>query len=417
MNKFFSVIVIFALFILSVGCGVTENPQLNQKPTQTEKPEKLMVWEEAGKKAAIDPAIKSFEQEYGIKVEVKEVGLTNIVEQIQQQGKEGNGPDVVTLGHQQIGQAVTQGMIMPIQIEQTVKDRFFDSSIKALTYKGVLFGLPKSVDTEVFMYNKRWMNTAPTTFDGIYTFSKEFTKGGYYGFLAPWDQFRYAQGILGGYGGAIFGEKDGIPNPQQLGLNNQGSVQGLTYIQRWYTEELIPKEIIGQTGTQIMDGLFIDGRVASTINQSSSISLYQNSGIDIGVAPIPTLPNGKPVKSLMSVKGWFVTPYAKNQTWAVKLTEWLSNPDNSKVRLQTIAEVPPIKAISNDPILQSNELAKAMYIQAQNAEPIPNNPEMDQVWNPMNRALQLTVSNRLTPQKALDEAVNLIQQQINQGKK
>ncbi len=57
------------------------------------------------------------------------------------------------------------------------------------------------------------MDKAPETMDDVYTFAKDFTKDGKYGFLALWDNFYFAHAAIGGIGGYVFGEKDGSLNP------------------------------------------------------------------------------------------------------------------------------------------------------------------------------------------------------------
>ena len=150
-----------------------------------EKPEKLVVWEDKDKGIALEPAIASFEEEYGIKVEFKELGMADeISEQIRLDGPAGTGPDVITLPHDQIGQSAIEGLISPIEFEQSVADTFTESSIQAESYDGKLYGLPKATETPVFIYNKELMDKAPESMDEVYDFAKDFTKDKQYGFLA-----------------------------------------------------------------------------------------------------------------------------------------------------------------------------------------------------------------------------------------
>jgi len=416
-KMYFILIIVISTLVFLSGCGLFGPIKKNEPISQVPKPTKLVVWEQTGKKSSIDPAISSFSKKYGIQVEVKEVDLTKTLEMLQQEGRKGTAPDVITMPHEELGQAVTLGLVMPLLTDKTIAYQYTDSAIKAMTYKGQLFGLPRSVDTPILIFNKSFLDHAPTTMDELYTFSQGFTKNGVFGFLAPWDQYRYASGILNGFGGSVFGEKDGIPTSKILGLNQKGSVIGMGYIQKWYQDALFPTEIIGPTGLQMMDTLFASNRVAAVINDSRALTTYQSAGINYGIAPLPTLPNGKPIKTLMSVNGWFVTAYSDHQDWSMKLVEELANPDFAKSRMTATGEVPPIKSLANDSVLLSNELAKTIYTQSLVSEPIPNLPEMAQVWNPMNRALELTITNRLTPQNALDEAVKTIQQQIQNSQK
>ncbi len=94
-------------------------------------------------------------KKYGIKVEVTEVEMaTKMKEQLRLDGPAGTGPDVLTLPHDQIGEVALAGHIAELKVDDKVKDRFTESSISAETYDGKLYGLPKSSETPVFVYNK-----------------------------------------------------------------------------------------------------------------------------------------------------------------------------------------------------------------------------------------------------------------------
>jgi arabinogalactan oligomer/maltooligosaccharide transport system substrate-binding protein len=114
----------------------------------------------------------------------------------------------------------------------------------------------------------------------------------------------------------------------------------------------------------------------------------------------------------MGVKGWHVTEFSENPYWATKLIEHLSNDENSKARFEAVAEIPANVALVEDPIIADNEGAKAVALQSQDAVPMPNIPEMGEVWGPMASALQTLATGKAEPQAALDEAVKSIQTNI-----
>ncbi|MET1013034.1 MAG: extracellular solute-binding protein [Paenisporosarcina sp.] len=386
----------------------------NATATEEPKPEKLVIWEDVDKsKDWLPAALASFEEEYGIKVEFKELNMADkIRDQLRLDGPAGNAPDVVTLPHDQIGQVVTEGLIREIEVEDSVLKTYSESSITAQMYDGKLYGLPKATETPVLIYNKALMPEAPKTMDELYAFSKDFTKGENYGFLALWDNFYFAHGPLAGMGGYVFNESAEGLDRDDLGLNNEGAVEGAAYIQKWYSEGLFPKGIIGESGGAAMDGLFNEGKVAAVMNGPWAFQGMRDAGVDIGVAPMPTLPNGEPVKTFMGVKGWHVTEFSENPYWATKLIEHLSNDENSKARFEAVSEIPANVALVEDPIIADNEGAKAVALQSQNAVPMPNIPEMGEVWGPMASALQTLATGKAEPQAALDEAVKAIQTNI-----
>ncbi|PAE25390.1 MULTISPECIES: extracellular solute-binding protein [Bacillaceae] len=416
----------FMMLVLVIGMLAACGPQREAQPEKTDKdngtgenqaeepkPEKLVVWEDTDKGVALKPAIESFEKEYGIKVEFKELGMADkIRDQLRLDGPAGNAPDVVTLPHDQIGQVVTEGLLQEIKVDDSVLDTFTESSISAQMYDGKLYGLPKATETPVFIYNKALMDKAPETMDELYTQAKELTTGGQYGFLALFDNFYFAHGPIAGMGGYVFNENDGALDREDVGLNNEGAVEGAEFIQKWYSEGLFPKGIIGESGGAAMDGLFNEGKAVSVMNGPWALQGMKDAGIDVGVSVMPKLPNGEHVKTFMGVKGWNVTAFTKNPYWATKLVEHITNEENAKIRFETTQEIPPVKSLIEDPVIADNEAAKAVAEQSQYAVPMPNIPEMAEVWGPMASALQTIATGKAEPKAALDDAVKTIKTNI-----
>lgn len=428
MKKLFSIFMIMILaFGVLAACGPQEEAEEpakggddNQATTgdMPEKPEKLVIWEDTDKGVALKPAIESFEKEYGIKVEYKELGMADeIREQLPLDGPAGTGPDVVTLPHDQIGQNVVSGQLIELNVDQDVLDTFTEASVSAQMFDGKLYGLPKATETPIFIYNKALMEKAPESFDELYEYSKGLGKD-QYGFLALWDNFYFAYGIMGGMGGYVFKNNDGALDAKDLGLSNEGAVEGAAFIQKWY-KDVFPKGIIGENGGSTMDGLFNEGKAASVMNGPWAFQGMKDAGIDYGAAPLPKLPNGEYPQTFMGVKGWHVTSYSKHPEWSTKLVEWLTNYDNAKIRFEQTAEIPPVKKLIEDPVIAENEGAKAVAVQSERAVPMPNIPEMGEVWGPMATALQTVANQKAEPKAALDEAVKTINTNIeaNHGNK
>ncbi|PAD68605.1 cyclodextrin-binding protein [Bacillus sp. 7586-K] len=402
----------------STQSGGTDSNNNNENETTSEgtmpeKPEKLVVWEDTDRGVALEPAIESFEKEYGIEIEYKELGMADeIRDQLRLDGPAGTGPDIVTLPHDQIGQVVTEGLITNINVDQKVVDTFTETSIAAQMYDGVLYGLPKATETPIFLYNKAHLSEAPKTMEEMYTFAKDFTKDGNFGFLFLGDNYYFAHGLIGGFGGYVFKDNSGALDPKDVGLNNEGAITGAEEIQKWYTEGLFPKGIIGENGGSTMDGLFNEGKVAAVMNGPWAVQGMKDAGIDVGASALPTLSNGEHVKTFMGVKGWHVSAFSKNVEWATTFIEHITNAENAKKRFELTNEVPPVKELIEDPIIKDNEVAAAVAEQSQYAVPTPNIPEMAEVWEPMADSLQTIVTGKAEPKAALDSAVKTIKQNI-----
>ncbi len=422
MKKLLALPLTFALAASALAaCGPQEDSSSTggKKESGSDKPEKLVMWEDQEKGAGTKDAIKKFEEKYGIKVELKEIPMLDQQEKLRLDGPAKKGPDVITTPHDRIGPLAIEGLIAPIEVSDDVTKLYTESSINALTYDGKLYGLPKSTETPVFIYNKKQMPEAPESLEDVLAFSKGDKGGAQYGFLANWTDFYFANGVLSGYGSYVFKDDNGTLDPKDLGLSNKGAVEGLDYITSWYKDGLFPKGIIGEKAGQTIDGLFQEGKVASVMNGPWSFQGYKDAGIDIGVAPMPKLPNGEDVKTFIGVKGYNVSQFSPNQEWAAKLVEFITSEESAKTRFEKTAEIPPVVSLMEDPIIADNEAAKAVAVQSERGVPMPNIPEMAEVWAPAANALQLSATGKSEPKAALESAVKTIGQNIeaNHGKK
>ncbi len=325
-------------------------------------------------------------------------------------GSTEKAPDVVTMSHDGVGPSVVKGYISPIDVDDDIKSQFTQSSLDALTYEDKLYGLPKAIETTVFIYNKDLMPNAPKTMDEVYEMSKERVKSGdqKYGFLSTLDNFYFSYGIFHGYDGYVFGD-----DVSDVGLNNEGAVEALNYIGKWYNEGLFPSGIIGEKSADVMSGQFKNGNAAAVQNGPWAFKDYQDAGINIGIAPMPTLPNGNPNATYMGVKGWFVTNFSKNKDWAQKFVEHVTNEENAKERYEKTGEIPPLKSLIDDEEwVKSNEGAAAVMSQSKDAVAMPDVPEMEEIWDPMQAAIQMVATGKAEPKDALNEAVKTINEQI-----
>ena len=89
-----------------------------------------------------------------------------------------------------------------------------------------------------------------------------------------------------------------------------------------------------------------------------------------------------------------------------------NQPKYAKIRFEKTTEIPPLKSVLEDPIIKNDEIASAFAKQSLRSYPMPSIPEMAQVWVPMDSSLQLCLIGKQEVKKALDDAVKLINEQI-----
>ena len=417
-KKIIGLVGTLALGLTLVGCGPgdssTENLDTTTNKVKGEDYD-LLVWEDIEKSNGIEEAIAAFEKEHDVTIEVVEKAYATQNEDLRLDGPAGTGPDVITIPGDQIGTLVTEGLLKELNVGEDIQSIYTDVAMESQMVDGKIYGLPKAVETTMLYYNKDLVAAAevPTDLDGWYELSKAVSDGKSFGLLALFDQIYYAQSVLGGYGGYIFGQDaKGNYDVSDIGINNAGSIEGAEDIQKFYTEGLFPTGMIGEQGISVLDSLFSEGKAAAVISGPWNLQPYKDAGIDYGVLALPKLSNGKNMSSFLGVKSYNVSSYSKNAELAQELVEFLANEENSKVRYEVTQEVPAIKTLVDDPTVIANESAVAVAEQSQYSELTPNVPEMNEVWTPVDSALQTIATGKATPEAALTQAVETIEGQI-----
>ncbi len=423
-KKYFGIMGGIALSLSLVACGPQESSSdsSGKKETASKNGYDLLVWEDIEKSDGIKDAIAKFEEENDVTIKVVEKPYAQQIENLRLDGPAGTGPDVLTMPGDQIGTAVTEGLIKELSVGDEVKSIYTDAAMQSQIVNEKAYGLPKAVETTMLYYNKDLVSDEelPQTLEEWYDFSKQTSDGKTFGFLALFDQIYYAQSVMSGYGGYIFGRDDsGNYDPTDIGLNNEGAVEGAKVIQKFYKEGLFPSGIIGEQGINVLESLFTEGKAAAIISGPWNIEPFAKAGVNYGVAKLPALENGENMSSFIGVKSYNVSSYSKNAELAEDLVEFLANEENSKARYEITKEVPAVQALADDPVVTESEAAQAVAEQAQYSELTPNIPEMNEVWTPADAALQTIATGKAEPKQALDQAAGTIKGQIEakHGKK
>ncbi|WP_223509981.1 extracellular solute-binding protein [Rahnella sp. GSA61A] len=377
----------------------------------------LLVWEDIKKSSGISDAVKDFEKENNVKVVVQETPYAQQTEKLRLDGPAGIGPDVVVIPNDQLGTAVVQGLLAPLNLDKAFLASFTPPALNAFQLKGQTYGVPKAVETLVLIYNKDLLPQAPATFDEYYTFSKAERAKGKYGLLAKFDEVYYAYGAMASMGGYIFGkDAKGEINVEDIGLNKPGSIEAITYLKKFYADGLFPAGIVGDNGLNAIDSLFTEKKAAAVITGPWAFQPYEAAGINYGVKALPLLPNGKPMSSFLGVKGYAVSTYSKQKPLAEKFITFINQPKYAKVRYEVTKEIPALTALVNDPMIKNDEKANAVAEQSTRATAMPGVPEMQEVWGPANNGIQLGVTGKQPVDAALNDAVKNIQMQIEAAK-
>lgn len=385
--------------------GVLE--QLQPEPaTEENKPDSLRVWVHDTETylQAYKVIAEQFTEETGIEVQLVPFGLFDQLEAMSLDAPSGRGPDLFFQPHDMTGNAYLQGVAAEIELTDEQKEGYIDGSLDALSYNGVQVGIPASVETYALMYNTDLIPEAPETIEELEQIGEDLTDSSsdQYGFLLEAQNAFFAYPFLAAYGGYFFGEDQGVYDVDDLGISNQGTVQGTELIRSWYEKGYLPSNLNGD----IMNGLFLQGNVGAVVSGPWSINEYRNAlGDNLRTAPLPKI-NGDRLESFAGVKGWMVNEYSEHINWAKELALYMTSKESSEIFFDYAKEIPARSDIDLE-----DEVYDAFIEQLEYATFMPNVPAVSAVWEPLGDAL-IFISNGDDAEEVLVETQDMIEDEI-----
>ena len=284
-------------------------------------------------------------------------------------------PDMYFFAHDKIGVYAEMGILAPITdiIPKEELSDYMDNCIDAATYKDEIYQLPIYYETLLYMYNRKYMHDdeVPATTEELYAYMQENTGGGHYGFVEQHSTPYYAAGWINGFGGSLL-DADGNPT-----LDSTEVKDALAYHKKFV--ELMP----GETEYATVNTLFNEGMAHSTIGGPWLIPTVRQSGMDVGVAPMPVIDEtGNPIAPYMGVQGVHVLKNAaENKRESVeKVLRALMDPQLEVDLAKASGCAPAREECYQMPEVTEDEVVMAMKDTAEHAVPMSNRPEMDVMW-------------------------------------
>lgn len=401
---------LFSVGLLAVGCG-------NKKEkVADEKSDVLQVSVDKSYVKYMEDIKADFEEENKVKVEIIERDNFDQLDALPLDGPAGKAPDVMMSPYDKLGPLYQQGHIA--KYEGIDKSVYNETDISQVTVDNDIVASPSMIESLVLFYNKDLLPEAPKTFkdlkeiakDPAYDFPSESGKNT--GFLAMWTDFYFYYGLISGYDGYVFG--DNGTNPQDIGLDSKGSIEGINYAKDWF-QNIWPKGMQDSksVGNFINDS-FISEKTAAVINGPWVASSYKEAGVNYGVSAIPTLENGNPYQPFGGGKAWIISNYSKNQELGAKWLTFVTNEENQKNLFDTTNEIPANNKARSYASESNDELTKAVIDQYETSQPMPNIPEMGEIWSGAENLMFDAISGKKTAEESAKDSVKLIKESIDQ---
>ena len=366
--------------------------------TATEAPAAgtLRIWADEQRAPVLTELGAQFKAEYNVDVVVE--NISGIRDQFTVAAPAGEGPDIIVIAHDQMPALVASGLAAEIDLGAKKAD-FLESSIKAFTYAGKLYGMPYAQENLGFFYNTELVPTPPTTWQEVYDISKQLIADGKveYGIVLGGTSYD-AYPWMTSQGGYIFGvDANGDYNPADIGVGGEGMIRFGEMALQWVKDGVLSSN----TDNTTAKSMFKDGNVAFFMNGPWEIKNLREAGTPFAITKFPD--GGTP---FLGVQGFVVNAFSENILLAQSfLTEFVATEDAMLKFYEADPRGPAYK-----PALAKVDDADLLAIAAagEGALPMPAIPEMGAVWSDWGNALTFIFNGEKTPEQAYTDAANNI---------
>lgn len=371
--------------MVMAGCGnngadnrTEPNSNANGEGGLTTDEITLKVWESSGEtEEFIKQAGEEFTKLYpNITIEYENVELGDANTQIALDGPGGVGADVFATPSNTIGGLVAGGHILAVD-EEDVVGKVAASCEAAVTYDGKIYGYPVSDETYALFYNKDLIEEAPTTWEEVEEFCKEFNSGSKYGIIWNVADAYYSPIFTGKNGNKLFGE-DGTDTSSTY-MNNEEAIEGMEYFQSFRQYLDVPAADLSDNAVCL--AAFTEGNAAMYITGPWNVASCEDAGMNFGVAPLPALPGDEnPAASFSGARTMQVSAYTDYPEEAKEFAKFLISEEMQQLRFELTGAIPSVD------IEVESEYMAGFQAQLEYAYPMPSIAEIDNFWDPMNNA-------------------------------
>ncbi len=403
------------------------SPVTSSYEPQGPQVEKLVVWTRSSSDTSpnewrgLTDATVRYTELVGTPVELVTVPDADFRTKMSQASPGGDGPDVFgPVAHDWVGEFAVQQIAAPwSETEIAGVEDIQPNAVDAVTVEGQAYGYPVFSETLALYRNTDIIPEAPTTWDELVSMATEATSGDQYGFAFNLLAQYYQGAFFHGFGSYIFKNNEGTLDTNDIGLNNEGGVEAAKFLRDMYNQQQppMPEAVLDQANAgTFLDGLEESGQLGMTIGGPWRELPLTDAGIPYEISNLPTLPNGNPLQPFSGIQVFGVNAYSQNVDAAKDLVNFLGNTEGVQL-LMAGYNKPPVRLSLRDAAIALNPNLGLWMDAFEQGVPMPNIPQMGQVWTPWGDAMVGIITNNVSDdevQALLDTAVEQIKAAIQQ---
>lgn len=260
---------------------------------------------------------------------------------------------------------------------------------KATSIDGKQIGVPVTQETVVLYYNKDMISEVPETMEEVVDIAKDK------GMAFEVTNYYFSYGFVLSQGGYTYKEnEDGSYDIKDLGVNNEGAINGYKFLQELTNSK---DGILGGITDYLASTKFSEGNTAFYIGESGRIRTFDNAKVNYGIAKIPTL-NGKEVTPYKYVRMAIVSEDSdkKEETFSL-LKEFIQKSD--EIFMKTGPYAPVYSKSLDSSTYKNNEKLQVLLDECNSGVLLPNNLENEAINMVMSGVLTKLVQGEITPKE------------------
>ncbi|MDT4928515.1 MAG: multiple sugar transport system substrate-binding protein [Pseudonocardiales bacterium] len=337
-------------------------------------------------KQVLAPELAKFTKQTGIKVNLKVVPWSDLLNNILTATTSGKGPDVLNIGNTWSASLQATGAFVPfddsVMNQIGGKGRFLAGSLSATGAAGKApTAVPIYSLAYGLYYNKKYFAAAgisqpPTTWTEFVADAKKVTTPQHWGLSVEGGSV--SENIHNVF---TFSQQEGGAFFDSAGKPTFDTPQNVAAIKR-YLDFIRTDKITNPSNAEYAQGTealadFAKGKSAMVLWQAASGSLAQlgMNAADIGVAPMPlpdpTPAGGKKITSMVAGINLAVFKTTKHMDAALKFVKFMTSTPEQKVLNKTYGSLPSVQDAYSDPAFKTPAVDTFKTILSTSAAPLP----------------------------------------------
>ena len=373
-------------------------------------------------------AIKAFEEQNPeIKVKLDLAPFDQLMETIEiKLSAKSKDVDALFVDSPLVMNYSVKGYLAPLDelIDEEATQKWTPSAVNSVTYNNQLVAAPMNSSSQVLYYNKELFekNGIPfpdentrMTWEEVVELAKKLTADHVYGFSFEQISKAYQMLALSDSLGVKMISEDGLTATGYS--NSPEAAQAFQFYGDLFNKHQVSPKIRKEESLDY----FTSGKVAMYLATNQNMPKIRDSGLDFGVTLHPYFA-GEKVATPTGAWNLGVSQFSEKKEAAAKLVEFLTLGEGARIIFEVGGTLPPqielLDAISTDPKYEAfpdSILRMAAKESLETAVARPMTPGYLEWESNMNKAFD-DIKNGAVPQKALDQAVSIIDNQLKKYK-